>query len=162
MNKDWIQAKEAEYTVKAQNYKADIIAKINGSELLTDKGKQILKRVLDEEHGELYGSFETSAMNKIMKKHTKQNDRDFTDFIDVYQFISSLNINAYNNALRLASGGLNRYLDSEPMEFDGDIIITDPCYIMRAPIMERFPLPMMIGPRASMVKTWTLLASIII
>lgn len=25
-----------------------------------------------------------------------------------------------------------RYLDSEPMEFDGDIIITDPCYIIRA------------------------------
>lgn len=24
-----------------------------------------------------------------------------------------------------------RYLDSEPMEFDGDIIITDPCYIMK-------------------------------
>lgn len=26
---------------------------------------------------------------------------------------------------------LHRYLDSDPMEFDGDIIITDPCYIMR-------------------------------
>lgn len=26
----------------------------------------------------------------------------------------------------------NELLDSEPMEFDGDIIITDPCYIMRA------------------------------
>ena len=23
------------------------------------------------------------------------------------------------------------YLDGEPMEFDGDIIITDPCYIMK-------------------------------
>lgn len=26
---------------------------------------------------------------------------------------------------------IDRYLDGEPMEFDGDIIITDPCYIMR-------------------------------
>lgn len=25
----------------------------------------------------------------------------------------------------------DRYLDSEPVEFDGDIIITDPCYILR-------------------------------
>ena len=26
---------------------------------------------------------------------------------------------------------LHEYLDSEPMEFDGDILITDPCYIIR-------------------------------
>lgn len=26
---------------------------------------------------------------------------------------------------------LHEYLDSDPMEFDGDIIITDPCYIMK-------------------------------
>ena len=25
-----------------------------------------------------------------------------------------------------------RYQNSQPMEFDGDIIITDPCYIIRA------------------------------
>lgn len=25
----------------------------------------------------------------------------------------------------------NRYLDSEPIEFDGDIIITDPCYVIK-------------------------------
>ena len=26
---------------------------------------------------------------------------------------------------------IDAYLDGEPMEFDGDIIITDPCYIMK-------------------------------
>lgn len=29
------------------------------------------------------------------------------------------------------SGTYDRYLDSEPMEFDGDIIITDPCYVVK-------------------------------
>ena len=42
-----------------------------------------------------------------------------------------------NDVENLVFGYVNRnrykrYLDSEPMEFDGDIIITDPCYIIRA------------------------------
>ena len=31
---------------------------------------------------------------------------------------------------------IDAYLDGEPMEFDGDIIITDPCYIMKILSME--------------------------
>lgn len=37
---------------------------------------------------------------------------------------------------------MDRFLDSEPIEFDGDIVITDPCYFVKKPIYpdEKYPV----------------------
>ena len=57
------------------------------------------------------------------------------DVIDAAtQWFNSLNLSYLmsenNHRKYYKTGKYDRYLDSEPMEFDGDIIITDPCYIM--------------------------------
>lgn len=131
MNKEWITAKEAECAAKAQAERAEIVAKINGSELLTDEDKKTLVTILDEECGDVYRMFETSAILGIFKNHDKADDKFIMDFMDIEDFVRSLNTDKYEDAAYKANGGLKRYLDSEPMEFDGDIIITDPCYITR-------------------------------
>lgn len=132
MNKAWVAAKEAEYAAIAQTQRAEIIAKINSAELLTDEDKKSLANVLDKECGKSYCMFETSAILAILENHNKKDDKFAVDFMDIEDFVRSLDTDGYDSVLYKANGGLKRYLDSKPMEFDGDIIITDPCYIMRA------------------------------
>lgn len=132
MNTEWVKAKEAEYAAVAQAQRAEIVAQINGTELLTDEDKKTLVTILDEECGKSYRMFEISAILGIMKNHDKKDDKFVMGFMDIEDFVRSLNTDEYETAAYKANGGLKRHLDSEPMEFDGDIIITDPCYIMRA------------------------------
>lgn len=132
MNTEWVKAKEAEYAAVAQAQRAEIVAQINSAESLTDKDKKTLVTILDEECGKSYRMFETSAILGILKNHDKRDDGFAMDFMDIEDFVRNLNTDEYETAVYKANGGLRRYLDSEPMEFDGDIIITDPCYIMRA------------------------------
>lgn len=132
MDSKWIEARKAECLAKAQAKRAEIIEKINNNELLTEKDKRILESVLDAECGQYYNMFESSAIIAFYDNHDKDED-DTMDFFDIVDFVHSLKTDTYNWLLYQATGEwLSRYLDSEPMEFDGDIIITDPCYIMRA------------------------------
>lgn len=132
MNKKWVAAKEAEYAAIARTQRAEIVARINGAELLTDEDKKTLADVLDKECGRSYCTFETSAILAILKNHDKKDDKFAMKLTDIKNFVRSLDTDEYDSALYKANGGLKRYLDSKLMEFDGDIIITDPCYIMRA------------------------------
>lgn len=132
MNREWIKAKESEYAAIAQARRAEIITKINSAELLTYEDKKTLENILDKECGQWYNMFETAAILGILENHDKKDDKFVMDFVDIGDFVRSLSTDEYNSDLYKANGGLKRYLDSEPMEFDSDIIITDPCYIMRA------------------------------
>lgn len=130
MDRTWIESKEAEYAEIVKAQRAEIVAKINNAEFLTDKDKETLVNILDNECGKEYRMFETSAVLGILENHDK--DGSSMDFLEVLDFIRSLGTNEYETAVYKINGGLKRYLDSRSMEFDGDIIITDPCYIIRA------------------------------
>ena len=132
MNREWVAAREAESAAKAQAQRAEIVAKINSAEFLTDEDKKSLEDVLDTECKRLYGMFESSAILKILENHDKEGEEFPMDFLDIVNFVRSLKTDKYESSLYKVNGGLKRYLDSEPMEFEGSIIITDPCYIMRA------------------------------
>lgn len=140
MNKEWVAAKEAEYAAIAQDRRAEILARINNSESLTDEDKKALERVLDTECGKIHSMFEISAILAIWENHDKEDDEFTMDLLDIMGFIRSLDVDKYESALYKVNGGLKRYLDSEPVEFDGSIIVTDPCYIMRAEHHSTTPL----------------------
>lgn len=54
------------------------------------------------------------------------------DIVTFETAIKELEIDKYYSRLQYPEAySCKRYLDSEPVEFDGDIIITDPCYIMK-------------------------------
>lgn len=76
---------------------------------------------LYDKRRELYGEDKTA----YMKFHS--------DISHVFDGID------FEELCRLERANYERYQDSEPMEFDGDIIITDPCYIMKEPNEEGKP-----------------------
>lgn len=130
MNIEWVKTKETEYAAAVQVKRTELVAKINSSELLTDEDKKSVIDVLDKETS--YCMFDTHAILAILSNHNRKDKKSFADFMDIEKFLRSLNTRDYYHALYMVNGGLKRYLDSEPIEFNGDIIITDPCYIMRA------------------------------
>lgn len=131
MDKQWIEEKKKQLMAEAQSKRKEIINTINGSDLLTAKDKRDLIALLDNCGNGLFGHFDFSAAGKICDNH--ENDTKFTlDFVEVYELIQSFGVEGYESQLFKVNGIDGRYLDSEEVEFDGDIIITDPCYIIRA------------------------------
>lgn len=58
-------------------------------------------------------------------------EHNITGFIEWRKQVAALQIGKLASCIQYPDYcSYNRYLDSEPMEFDGDIIITDPCYII--------------------------------
>lgn len=131
MDKQWIESKKAELVHEAEKKRTELIDIINSSVLLSEKDKQDVISIMDCECGKSYSLFEPAAILKIFENHDK-NEAFSGWFLSMEAFIRDLDTDTYHSILYKANGGLDRYLDSEPMEFDGDIIITDPCYIMRA------------------------------
>lgn len=129
MNSEWIEAEKAKCAATAQARRAKLVAQITSSELLTDEDKRTTVEALDKETS--YGMFSIYAMLAIFDNHGKDGDKPFPS-MGIEKFLRNLKTDEYDSAAYKAGGGLERYLDSEPMEFDGDIIITDPCYIIRA------------------------------
>jgi len=131
MNKQWIESKKEELLNEAEKKRTEIVETINSSSLLSEKDKQDVIAIMDCECGkESYNLFEPAAILKIFNNH--DDDEAFSGwFMEMEDFIRGLDTDAYNSILYKVNGGLDKYLDSEPMEFDGDIIITDPCYIIR-------------------------------
>lgn len=132
MDKKWVESRKCKYAEEAKAKRAKIVAKIVSSKLLRKECKKALIDALDKSGDGFYNITETSmmlALFDVMGPH----DEEYKRFDDVRDFIHSLNTNEYGNLLcNATSERIDRYLDSEPMEFDGDIIITDPCYIIRA------------------------------
>lgn len=132
MDKKWIEARKGKYMGEAQAKRTEIVAKIEESTLLREKCKKALIEALDKNINGSYDITETNVMLALFEV-IGPHDEEYKRFDEVRDFIHSLSTNAYGNLLYDAtSDRLDRYLDSEPMEFDGDIIITDPCYIIRA------------------------------
>lgn len=131
MDKQWVDAKKKQLTVEAQSKRDEIVKTINDSELLTAQDKQDLIVLLDNCRNNSYSYFESSATLKLYENHENSN-KLMLDYIDIMVFVKNLGVENYESLLRKINYGLDRYLDSEKVEFDGDIIITDPCYIMRA------------------------------
>lgn len=126
MDIEWIKTKNAENLAKAKTLRDEIVRQINGSDVLTEKDKAQITKILDDKSME-GGEFDLYATDVLLKNHPVGESyfaaTDFIRSIDTREYYRAMHTTVY--------GGLNRYLDSSPMEFDGDIIITDPCYIIR-------------------------------
>lgn len=129
MNKCWVEAEKARLDSEAQAMRMQLVGKINSADFLTEKDKQDVIAVLDNESDAVYGLFAPLAMVALLENHKDDNKFDATE---VDNFLWSIGVSAYSATLSKAKQRWERYLDSEKIEFDGDIIITDPRYIIRA------------------------------
>lgn len=131
MNREWVEARKLQYVEKAKAKRDEIHHMIDSNPVLTDSDKAILKEILDKESGKYCSAFRLSAFIALLDNHPDYDSEGWRDF-DESKFLSSLGAEEYNDLLYTATSGFaDRYLDSDPKEFDGDVIITDPCYVMR-------------------------------
>ena len=138
MDKAWVEKKTKDHMEKIAHMKADIVAKITACELIPESKKRWVLSVVDEYEKEPY--ITAHGMSIVLMKAMTDVDVEiewFDDFI-----YKTLKLEDFIMAHRYKYFG--HLLDSELVEFDGDIIITDPCYLIKerdestAPKMETF------------------------
>jgi hypothetical protein len=122
MNKEWVEQKEAEQEKKIAESKKAIIKTINGCEWLDNSAKTKLVDQANEYENEPYHT--ANVMFLMISKFAPD-----AELVQIEDLLHELNIDNYLMSLRYRE--YHHLLDSEPKEFDGDIIITDPCYIIK-------------------------------
>lgn len=125
MNRQWVERKNKEKLSKIAEQKNRIINDINNCTFLNDEVKKKLIECVNEYEKEPYRT--ASRMSIILMRYAE--DVDEIELSDIDDFVESLDIDNYIMNLRYCS--YNMYLDSELVEFDGDLLITDPCYIVK-------------------------------
>ena len=125
MDKQWVGNKTAEYNKKIEQLKVHVVEGITQCTLIPEDKKPTVLAHVDSYENEPYGT--THSMMIVLLNVMADVDVEiewFDDFI-----YKKLKLEDYIMALRYRYFG--HLLDSEPMEFEGDIIITDPCYLVK-------------------------------
>ena len=122
MNKEWVEQKETEQEKKIAESKKRIVKTINNCEWLDDGAKTKLVGQIDEYEKEPYHT--ANVIFLMISKFAPEAELE-----QIEDLLHELRLKDYLMSLRYR--GYHHLLDSEPKEFDGDIIITDPCYIIK-------------------------------
>jgi hypothetical protein len=129
MDKKWVESEKCRLLDIAQEKQRNIISQINSAEFLTAKDKEDLINLLDSTSRKShYDPFGTYSLSKLLDNHNKDDDFDFGS---AYDFIEHICNDEYFSLIFRINHILDRYIDSDEVEFDGDIIITDPCYVAK-------------------------------
>lgn len=126
MNREWVEQKEAEREKLIAEKRQFVIDKINACDRLNEDQKKKLCRKVKSYEKNIY-----DTANTFWLKLAKMLDDDQLDLCWMNEFIKDIKLEDY--IMSLHGRGWYRYqcLDSDIVEFDGDIIITDPCYIIK-------------------------------
>ena len=129
MTQEWFEKNLKTYTLQAKNIKGEMFDKIRNHPILSDSCKEkLLELLLRPDAFNFDRDLANEIRNTINMSLVKENrcyDREVWK-----QVYDDINVDKYISII-IKISNLPRYLDSDPVEFDGDIIITDPCYIMR-------------------------------
>lgn len=127
MNKEWVERQVNASKIKFEEEKERIKREVKDFGRFFPSAEKEIIRAIDEleyDDRELQESlFELGLKLNYGYANTAMEElSDYKDWVE--------NILEYENLVSCCKD-FTRYLDSEPMEFDGDIIITDPCYITK-------------------------------
>ena len=127
MNKEWVEQKEKEYTEDMKRRKTKIYDFIMKFIVDADARKCLLDYLEDVE------KHPWSMMLEFkLNKYLIDNINSGIDVAEAIKNIEGLEISKYYSQLQYPEAySCKRYLDSDLVEFNGDIIITDPCYIIK-------------------------------
>lgn len=122
MNKQWVEKKNAQKQEQINKQKIKILNIIANCEFANDELKNKMKETLYKYDNDPYHT--TSEMFMLISCNSPDIELE-----TIESFISLMDLDTYIMNLRYPT--YNSYLDSEPVEFDGDVLITDPCYIIK-------------------------------
>lgn len=133
MNKEWVAQKEKEYKEDLKSRKQNIHDFIIKSELIDAEDKETLIKYLnDAEKSPWSTMLEWKMRSYLIEKIADGKEVPGENIFAFEAAVNKLEIDKYYLRLQYPKAySCKRYLDSEPVEFDGDIIITDPCYIIK-------------------------------
>lgn len=124
MDQTWVDAKNTEAKTKYEKQKKETYDKLISSEYLTGKDRE--RALLAFKKGNF---FSIGLITDTLYLDFDDDDGNTTEkSLECKKWHDSLKLDFLNN---YRENKYDIYLDSEPMEFDGDIIITDPCYICK-------------------------------
>lgn len=132
MNKQWVESNKSEYRKELDERYNKLVKLLNATDVLSDDEKKYAIDLLTDDS--LHD--ETSWSCRVLLEVMTNSPCDDTNasYLLEHKFLNSLNpaSKRYFEAVRDANQNFDHLLDSEPIVFDGDIIITDPCYIIRS------------------------------
>jgi hypothetical protein len=134
MDKTWVEQKNAEQHQKLNSEIQSLREYLKDkSPLLPSEIETAITEILDMcKFGYLPVSDAAPFWSIVDKRHKYYNDENvYTQFVgELFKSVKGF-LGRYKKIISCYHD-YDRYLDSEPIEFDGNIIITDPCYIIRA------------------------------
>lgn len=123
MTREWCEQKNRELMTQKKEVKEKFIQEIKQTNYLSEENKNeilnLFKKEPDNYKIECIINF--SRIDWLLKNQVE--DKEIQSWIDImleYLYIYNSKDNYYDY-----------YMDSEPKEFDGDILITDPCYFVK-------------------------------
>lgn len=130
MDRKWTEEKNRKMKEGFRRQKETICRKVQErSDLDEDIRKELLRGIQDLKRTDHYKLFALKTRLRMdLFVHAKITEMDGYHLLDLNHWLDSLELEQLGNYARDYSS----YADSEPKEFNGDLIITDPCYIMRA------------------------------
>lgn len=143
MTKEWVRKKNEEYNIKTSIMKFELADKVRKLGYIPEDAIQIfLNKLVDIEtiaHDPelsyidmLDGIYDIDPLKHIQQIIdnivTETDDNDLKVFFDMLELREDISRFRYRSTI---SSPYNSYLDSDPVKFDGTIIITDPCYIRK-------------------------------
>ena len=130
MDRKWTEEKNRKMKEGFRRQKEKICRKVQErSDLDEDIRKELLRGIQDLKRTDYYKLFTLKTRLQMdLFVHAKCSGMDGYQLLDLKHWLDSLELEQLGRYARDYSS----YADSEPKEFNGDLIITDPCYIMRA------------------------------
>lgn len=135
MNKEWVEEKEREYKKNLQQRKEKIYNGIVQSKLINNEDKEAFIKMLNDIEKHPWSMLDSKMkwyyLDKVLESIEEEEVLD--KMVKQWEeYISALEIEEYQKLLQYPEFySCKKYLDSDPIEFDGDIIITDPCYVIK-------------------------------
>lgn len=160
MTKEWVKQKKSEHYEKCNKIVAEITDVINSLKDIDEEATQKLMHKfysaltkalnggssLELDNFLMFAGtdFKFAVLNRIdrdetekAKKHNKELGKQLEKIKKIFD---KLPIHELNDEIYLMNH-MERYQDSEPREFNGDIVITDPCYIMKKQVRDYASAP---------------------
>lgn len=131
MKKEWVLKKQEENAGKADELFEAFKNEMNQSGLFTDSEiHDVCTRM--NEWDKMFPIYFLTVLLSCIEQRSKSMDKDQfgTWFDSAFKFSRDIE-DIVGRISHCRSMDFSRYLDSEPVHFDGDIIITDPCYIIK-------------------------------
>lgn len=133
MDVKWVNERNAELAKNIVKKRREIIDRINAAAFLTEEDKVYCIGLLDRYKAGHLNPFEYISLDtNLTFTEAYKNIKDATEgYMTLRNWANSLDTCTYFFAVEALQTNRNsRYLDSKPQEFEGDIIITDPCYVL--------------------------------